>query len=137
MQDAQASIGFQDRPHIIVLLYDLFAAGPVPNLQDYSITAAAILQVMGSTARWEPSAHAWQLSHEAGDETASILTLSPSGGDMSIEANKAIVRRFFEEFWSDRKMFVFRIADGKIVESWATWDRLGLLERLGGIAKPA
>ena len=34
------------------------------------------------------------------------------------------------------EMFVFRIADGKIVESWATWDRLSLLEQLGGIATP-
>src|SRR6202035_438951 len=30
-----------------------------------------------------------------------------------------------------------RVANGKIVESWATWDRLSLLERLGAIAKPA
>jgi predicted ester cyclase len=26
---------------------------------------------------------------------------------------------------------IFRIADGKIVESWATWDRLSLLQQLG------
>ena len=57
VHEAPASIWFQDRPNIIVWIYDLFAAGPIPNLQDYSIAAAAILQVMGSTARWEPSAH--------------------------------------------------------------------------------
>ena len=144
---------------------------------------------------------------------------------MSVEANKAVVRRFFEEYWNDRnvetlgeyvspqrlhhfgtkaeahgldqmrsmnrlwfaaapdfkyhvesligegdrvaalvtftgthtgthhvagrtvppsnkplcvaEMFVFRIADGKIVESWATWDRLSLLEQLGATAIPA
>ena len=29
--------------------------------------------------------------------------------------------------------FMARIADGKIIESWATWDRLTLLEQLGGL----
>lgn len=29
--------------------------------------------------------------------------------------------------------FIARIADGKIVESWATWDRLTMLEQLGGL----
>ena len=27
---------------------------------------------------------------------------------------------------------IFRIADGKIVEHWANWDDLSLLEQLGG-----
>lgn len=39
---------------------------------------------------------------------------------------------------SGRKMdipetFIARIADGKIVETWATWDRLTLLEQLGAL----
>ena len=38
--------------------------------------------------------------------------------------------------FSVAEMFVFRIADGKIVESWAVWDPLSLLEQLGGIAIP-
>jgi hypothetical protein len=33
-------------------------------------------------------------------------------------------------------MFVFRIADGKIVESRATWDRLSFLEQIGVVMKP-
>jgi len=31
---------------------------------------------------------------------------------------------------------IFRIADGKIVESWATWDRLSLLQQLGAAPAP-
>jgi len=36
----------------------------------------------------------------------------------------------------EAEIFIMRLADGKIVESWATWDRLSVLEQLGAIAKP-
>lgn len=39
----------------------------------------------------------------------------------------------------DAEILIFRIAQGKIVESWATWDRLSVLEQLGAApprAKP-
>jgi predicted ester cyclase len=36
----------------------------------------------------------------------------------------------------EAEILIMRIADGKIVESWATWDRLSVLEQLGAIAKP-
>lgn len=32
---------------------------------------------------------------------------------------------------------VFRVADGKIVESWANWDQAGLLRQIGALASPA
>jgi predicted ester cyclase len=35
----------------------------------------------------------------------------------------------------EAEMFVFRIADGKIVESWAAWDRLSFLEQIGAVAR--
>ena len=31
----------------------------------------------------------------------------------------------------EAEILIFRIAQGKIVESWATWDRLSVLEHLG------
>jgi len=37
--------------------------------------------------------------------------------------------RSFEE----AEIFMFRFQDGKIVDLWATWDRLGFLEQLGAI----
>jgi steroid delta-isomerase-like uncharacterized protein len=32
---------------------------------------------------------------------------------------------------------VFRVANGKIVESWANWDQAGLLQQIGALANPA
>ena len=36
----------------------------------------------------------------------------------------------------EAEMFFFRIADGKIVESWATWDRLNFFQQLGAVSAP-
>lgn len=36
----------------------------------------------------------------------------------------------------EAEILIFRIADGKIVESWATWDRLNLLQQLGVVPAP-
>jgi predicted ester cyclase len=36
----------------------------------------------------------------------------------------------------DVEIFIMRLIDGKIVESWAAWDRLSVLEQLGAIEKP-
>jgi steroid delta-isomerase-like uncharacterized protein len=36
----------------------------------------------------------------------------------------------------EAEIFVFRVVDGKIVESWATWDRLRLLEQLDALPEP-
>ena len=36
----------------------------------------------------------------------------------------------------EAELFVFRVVDGKIVESWATWDRLSLLEQLDALSAP-
>ena len=30
-----------------------------------------------------------------------------------------------------------RIADGKIAESWACWDTLGMMQQLGAVPQPA
>jgi predicted ester cyclase len=35
----------------------------------------------------------------------------------------------------DTEMFVFRITDGKIVESWSAWDQLNVLTQLGAVEK--
>jgi len=37
----------------------------------------------------------------------------------------------------DTEILVFHLVDRKIVEIWATWDRLSVLEQLGAIPKPA
>ena len=34
---------------------------------------------------------------------------------------------------NESEILIFRIANGKIVESWATWDRLSVLRQLGAI----
>ena len=39
--------------------------------------------------------------------------------------------------FDETEMLMFRLRDGKIVESWATWDRLSFLEQLGAIDAPA
>jgi predicted ester cyclase len=36
----------------------------------------------------------------------------------------------------EAEIFVFRVVNGKIVESWATWDRLSLLEQLDALPEP-
>jgi predicted ester cyclase len=36
----------------------------------------------------------------------------------------------------DTEILVFHLVDRKIVEIWATWDRLSVLEQLGAIPKP-
>jgi predicted ester cyclase len=37
--------------------------------------------------------------------------------------------------FEEAEMVMTRIKDGKIVESWATWDRLSFLEQLGAIPR--
>jgi predicted ester cyclase len=36
----------------------------------------------------------------------------------------------------EAEIVIFRIAEGKIVESWATWDRLSFLQQLGALPAP-
>src|SRR6266545_3711383 len=36
----------------------------------------------------------------------------------------------------EAEIFVFRVVGGKIVESWATWDRLSMLEQLDALPEP-
>jgi predicted ester cyclase len=33
----------------------------------------------------------------------------------------------------EAEILIFRIANGKIVESWATWDRHSVLQQLGAL----
>jgi predicted ester cyclase len=33
----------------------------------------------------------------------------------------------------EAEILIMRVANGKVVESWATWDRLSLLQQLGAI----
>ena len=35
----------------------------------------------------------------------------------------------------EAEILIMRVVGGKIVESWATWDRLSVLEQLGALAK--
>lgn len=39
--------------------------------------------------------------------------------------------------FNEVEILMFRMQDGKIVESWATWDRLSFLEQLGATEPPS
>lgn len=61
------------------------------------------------------------------------FTGTHSAAPLAISGRTAAPRnRAFEE----SELLMFRFRDGKIVESWATWDRLSFLEQLGAIDKP-
>jgi hypothetical protein len=63
---------------------------------------------------------------------------------MSVEENKAIIRRFFEEFLNTGDLavadelcaadYVLYFPGGKIVEDRVEADRLGMLQQLGAIS---
>ena len=60
------------------------------------------------------------------------FTGTHSAAPLTISGRTATPRnRTFEE----SEMIMFRFRDGKVVESWATWDRLSFLEQLGAIDK--
>ena len=61
----------------------------------------------------------------AGTHTAAPLSIA---GRTATPKNRA-----FEE----SELLMFRFRDGRIVESWATWDRLSFLEQLGAITNQA
>jgi predicted ester cyclase len=61
------------------------------------------------------------------------FTGTHSAAPLAISGRAATPRnRTFEE----SELLMFRFRDGKILESWATWDRLSFLEQLGAIDKP-
>ena len=61
------------------------------------------------------------------------FTGTHSAAPLAISGRIAAPRnRVFEE----SELLMFRFRDGKIVESWAMWDRLSFLEQLGAIDKP-
>ena len=61
------------------------------------------------------------------------FTGTHSAAPLAISGRTAAPRnRAFEE----PELLMFRFRDGKIAESWATWDRLSFLEQLGAIDKP-
>ena len=67
---------------------------------------------------------------------------------MSIEANKRLSRRIVEEMWNTHYtarvtpavvttgIWIDRIRESKVVESWVDWDRLGFSQQLGVIPGP-
>ena len=61
------------------------------------------------------------------------FTGTHTSANLRIAAHTAPPRnKTFEE----AEMVMTRLKDGKIIESWATWDRLSFLEQLGAIATP-
>ncbi len=60
------------------------------------------------------------------------FTGTHSAAPLAISGRTAVPQnRTFEEC----EIVMFRFRDGRIVESWATWDRLSFLEQLGAIDK--
>jgi steroid delta-isomerase-like uncharacterized protein len=55
-----------------------------------------------------------------GTHTGEIAGMAPTGRQATVSG-----------------MTVFRIEDGKAVEGWTSWDRLGLLVQLGAVSEPA
>jgi predicted ester cyclase len=62
------------------------------------------------------------------------FTGTHSGTPVTISGRTAIPRN---RSFNESEILMFRMRDGKIVESWATWDRLSFLEQLGTIDAPA
>ncbi len=61
------------------------------------------------------------------------FTGTHSAAPLTISGRIAALRtRTFEE----PELLMFRFRDGRIIESWATWDRLSFLEQLGAIDRP-
>lgn len=71
-----------------------------------------------------------------GDMVATRLRFTGTHTSASLQLASRVAtpqNKTFEE----AQMVMTRLKDGKIVESWAVWDRLNFLEQLGAIARPA
>jgi ketosteroid isomerase-like protein len=80
---------------------------------------------------------------------ASVLTeLHISIEDIIAEGDKVVARLLRQgthQGWLDVEatgkpttthgIYIFRVAGGKLVEAWDTWDELGLLEQIGAVWK--
>jgi predicted SnoaL-like aldol condensation-catalyzing enzyme len=81
---------------------------------------------------------------------------------MSVEANKQLISALIDEVWNEHdpaavarffgpglreeiaehpqqssiRIRIYRVKDGKVVETWAMQDRLALLQQVGAIAEP-
>jgi len=70
-----------------------------------------------------------------GDTVAVLLqfTGTHTSAPLTVPSRTALPksRRFRES-----EIIMFKLKHGKVVESWATWDRLNFLEQLGAIDRP-
>jgi predicted ester cyclase len=60
-----------------------------------------------------------------GTHTSASLTIS---GRTAMPRNRS---------FNETEILMFRMQEGKVVESWATWDRLSFLDQLGAIDQPS
>jgi predicted ester cyclase len=56
----------------------------------------------------------------SGTHNAELLGVPPTGNDVSVEA-----------------ISIMRIADGRIAETWTTWEALALAQQIGAVPAPA
>ena len=61
------------------------------------------------------------------------FTGTHTGAPMTIAGRTAVPKN---RSFNEAEILMFRLQNGKIVESWATWDRLNFLEQLGAIDAP-
>ena len=95
-------------------------------------------QMRGMNTLWYSAApdfkyHVEQLIGE-GDRIAALVSFTGTQTGTHHVAGRSLPPS--SRTFSVTEMFIFRIAEGKIVESWAVWDRLSLLEQLGGSDAP-
>lgn len=102
------------------------------------VAAHSLDQMRNTNRLWRQAApdfryHVEELIGE-GDKVAALVSFTGTHTGMHHIAGFAAPPS--NHRFQEAEMFIFRIADGKIIETWATWDRLSFIEQLGVVLKP-
>jgi predicted ester cyclase len=71
-----------------------------------------------------------------GDTVAVLLQFSGTHTSAPLTVSSRTAQPKNRRF-SESEMIMFKLKNGKVVESWATWDRLNFLEQLGALDRQA
>jgi predicted ester cyclase len=97
-------------------------------------------QVRAMATAWSNSFPDYQCHIEevVGERDLVVMRLrftgTHTGAPITIAGRTAMAK---DRSFNEAEILMFRLREGKIVESWATWDRLSFLEQLGAIDAPA